>query len=46
MIDDEKRWIEECDRRREERDRRLDEEWEYRDTRPFQKSEDEGEKDD
>ena len=32
MIDDEKRWIEECDRRREERDLRLDEEWEYRDT--------------
>ena len=32
MIDDEKRWIEECDRRREERDRRLDEKWEYRDT--------------
>lgn len=32
MIDDEKKWIEQCDRRREERDRRLDEEWEYRDT--------------
>jgi hypothetical protein len=32
MIDDEKRSMEEFDRRREERDRRLDEEWEYRDT--------------
>ena len=46
MIDDEKRWVEECDRRRETIDRRLDEEWEYRDTEPFKKSEDEGEKDD
>ena len=45
MIDEEKRWIEECDRRREERDRRLDEEWEYRDTEPFKKSDDVGEKD-
>ena len=32
MIDDERKWMDECDRRREERDRRLDEEWEYRDT--------------
>lgn len=32
MIDDEKRKMEEFDRRREERVRRLDEEWEYRDT--------------
>ena len=45
MIDDEKKWIEECDRRREALDRRLDEEWEYRDTEPFKKSDDEGEKD-
>jgi hypothetical protein len=45
MIDDEKRWIEECDRRSEELDRRLDEEWEFRDTEPFKKSDDEGEKD-
>jgi hypothetical protein len=42
MIDDEKRWIEECDRRREELDRRLDEEWEYCDTEPFKKPDDEG----
>jgi hypothetical protein len=35
MIDDEKKWAEECDRRREERDRRLDDEWEYRDTEGY-----------
>ena len=46
MRDPEKQWMEECDRRREELDCRLDEEWEYRDTEPFTKSEDEGEKDD
>jgi hypothetical protein len=46
MIDDERRWMEECDRRREERDRRLDDLYEYRDTEPFKKSDDEGEKDD
>ena len=45
MTDDEKKWTEEVDRRREELDRRLDEEWEYRDTEPFKKSDDEGEKD-
>ena len=44
MIDDERKWMDECDRRREERDRRLDEEWEYRDTDGYET--DEGEKDD
>ena len=33
-IDDERRWMEESDRRTEERNKRLDEEWEYRDTAP------------
>jgi hypothetical protein len=46
MIDDERRWMNECDRRREQLDRKLDDEWEYRDTEPFKKSDDEGEKDD
>jgi hypothetical protein len=46
MIDDERRWMNECDRRREQLDRKLDDEWEYRDTKPFKKSDDEGEKDD
>ena len=46
MIDDERRWMNECDRRREQLDRKLDDEWEYRDTAPFKKSDDEGEQDD
>lgn len=35
MIDDERRRMTEWDDRIEERNRRLDEEWEYRDTEPF-----------
>ena len=35
MIDDEKRRMEEFDRREEELVRRLEEEWEYRDTEGY-----------
>jgi hypothetical protein len=41
MIDDEKKWAEEVDRRREELDRRLDDDYEYRDTDGYDTDEDE-----
>ena len=44
MTDDEKKWTEEVDRRREELDRRLDDDYEYRDTDGYEI--DDGEKDD
>jgi hypothetical protein len=44
MIDDEKKWAEEVDRRREELDRRLDDDYEFRDTDGYET--DEVEKDD
>jgi hypothetical protein len=46
MIDDERKWMDECDRRTDERNQRLDDLYEYRDTAPVKKPDDEGEKDD
>lgn len=45
MIDDERKWMDECDRRTNELNERLDDAYEFRDTEPFKKSDDEGEKD-
>ena len=45
MIDDERKWMDECDRRTNELNERLDDAYEFRDTEPFKKSDDEEEKD-
>jgi hypothetical protein len=45
MRDPEMKRFTDWENREEDRLRELDEEWEYRDTEPFTKSDDEGEKD-